>query len=95
MRWQGHGDETLVRAAIARGIRRDMTPFLRVGFRQVDELLSPGRTPYLFCAPSTWLEAPMTYESASADGAVAPPPPPPVMPTGADNALREYRAARV
>lgn len=83
-------EKRAARTALERGVRRDMTPFLRVGFRQVDELLVADRVPYLYCTSLTWLSVPKTHECASADDAVTPRPPPPVGPSGADESLQEY-----
>ena len=60
---------------IQRGVRRDMTPFLRVGFQQADELLQPGKTPFLYCGAFSWLINPLTHEAGSAPGLVTPPLP--------------------
>ena len=71
-----------------RGIRRDMTPFLRVGFHQVDEVLKEcTQVSYLYCVDATWRAVPMSYEEASAPGLVMPAPP---LPRPADGELSKF-----
>ena len=71
-----------------RGIRRDMTPFLRVGFDQVDEVLKTcEQVSYLYCVDATWRAVPMSYEEASAPGLVMPAPP---LPRPADGELSKF-----
>jgi hypothetical protein len=74
-----------------RGIRRDMTPFLRVGFHQVDEVLKEcTQVSYLYCVDATWRAVPMSYDDASAPGLVMPAPP---LPRPADATLSDFLSA--
>jgi len=71
-----------------RGARRDMTPFLRVGFYQVDEVLKECyQNSHLYCVDATWRAVPMSYEEASAPSLVMPAPP---LPRPADAELSEF-----
>ena len=72
-----------------RGIRRDMTPFLRVGFHQVDEVLKDVRPEcvHLLRRRDPACAIPMSYEEASAPGLVMPAPP---LPRPADAELSDF-----
>ena len=65
-----------------------MTPFLRVGFHQVDEVLKTcEQNARLYCVDATWRACRCRTKEASAPGLVMPAPP---LPRPADRELSEF-----